>query len=196
MRMKRIFSIIVIMVISGVLSAAVGPNESLMTIAMPKNTAGKLYVYAHDNDDGTAKTGDAANIDAFVSLDGAAEAAIADTAPSEIDATNCPGWYVFDISAAETNGTMGLFTVKSATATIEVSDIMATFHTAVTASAGVVEAKVMSIDTDVITAAALKADAATEIAAASWNALWTSYTTENSFGRLVRQIFNKVMSLR
>jgi hypothetical protein len=36
----------------------------------------------------------------------------------------------------------------------------------------------------------------TAIAAANWNALWTDYTTANSFGRLIRQIFNKVMSLR
>jgi len=36
----------------------------------------------------------------------------------------------------------------------------------------------------------------TPIAAAVWNSLWTSYTTQNSFGRLIKQIYDKVMSLR
>ena len=48
---------------------------------------------------------------------------------------------------------------------------------------GVVEANVASIDTGIA-------------GADVWNSLWTSYTTQNSFGRLIKQIYDKVMSLR
>ena len=54
---------------------------------------------------------------------------------------------------------------------------------AITVNAGVIEANVASIDTGIA-------------GADVWNSLWTSYTTQNSFGRLIKQIYDKVMSLR
>jgi len=35
--------------------------------------------------------------------------------PTELDATNMPGWYVFDLTQAETNGEVLIFAPKSAT---------------------------------------------------------------------------------
>ena len=49
-------------------------------------------------------TGDAANITAKISKDSGAFASVADTNPTELDATNAAGVYVFDLSQAETNG--------------------------------------------------------------------------------------------
>lgn len=71
---------------------------------LKKNAAGKLFVYAHNILTDAPVTGDAANITAQVSIDGGASAAVADTNPTELAATDHPGVYVFDLTAAETNG--------------------------------------------------------------------------------------------
>lgn len=64
------------------------------------------------------KTGDAANIIAYVSIDGGAVTVLGDTSASELSATNAPGSYQFDLTQAETNGNILLFTAKSGTANI------------------------------------------------------------------------------
>lgn len=64
------------------------------------------------------KTGDAANITAYVQIDGGAVTALGDTSASELSATNAPGSYQFDLTQAETNGNILLFTAKSGTANI------------------------------------------------------------------------------
>lgn len=89
-----------------------------------KNVASqKIHVYAYNSTTGAAKTGDAANITAYVSLDGTANA-VDDTNPAEVDATNMPGIYVFDLTQAETNCNSFALSAKSATADIRIEPII------------------------------------------------------------------------
>ncbi len=84
-----------------------------------KNVAGqKVAVYARDLATGEPKTGDAANITAQISKDGGASAATNDANPTELDATDHPGVYVFDLTQAESNADMIVITPASATANI------------------------------------------------------------------------------
>ena len=88
-----------------------------------KNVASqKLAVYAYDptTAPGTdpSKTGDAANITAQISKDGGVSAATNDVNPTELDATDHPGIYIFDLTQAETNADMIIVSAKSATANI------------------------------------------------------------------------------
>lgn len=88
---------------------------------MFKNTASqKIQLFAFDATTGVAKTGDAANITAYVSIDYGAVTVLGDTTATEMDATNAPGWYMFDLTQAETNGNDLLFTAKSSTANIKI----------------------------------------------------------------------------
>jgi len=84
-------------------------------MAIYKNKASqKVAVFAVDAD-GAAKTGDAANITAQISLDGAACAATNDTNPTELDATDAPGIYLFDLTQAETNANLIVLAADSST---------------------------------------------------------------------------------
>lgn len=86
---------------------------------MYKNVASqKVAVFAKDLVADEGKTGDAANITAEISLDGGASAATNDANPTELDATDHPGVYVFDLTQAETNADMIVITPVSATANI------------------------------------------------------------------------------
>lgn len=84
-------------------------------MAVLKNTTGQgLYVYAHDTAADAAKTGDAANITAKLSLDGGAYADTNDVNPTEIGR----GVYWFALTQAETNaGALAMMPV-SATADV------------------------------------------------------------------------------
>ena len=89
-----------------------------------KNVANqKIHIYAYDSTTGAAKTGDAANITGYVSLDGTANA-IDDTNPAEVDSTNMPGLYVFDLTQAETNCNAFALVAKSSTANIRIEPII------------------------------------------------------------------------
>lgn len=89
-----------------------------------KNVASqKIHVYAYDSTTGAAKTGDAAQITAYVSLDGTANA-IDDTNPAEVDSTNMPGIYVFDLTQAETNCNAFALYAKSSTSNIRLEPII------------------------------------------------------------------------
>lgn len=89
-----------------------------------KNVAGqKVHVFAYNNTTGAPVTGDAANITGYVSLDGTANA-IDDTNPTEVDATNMPGLYVFDLTQAETNGDGFALYAKSTTANVVLDPIV------------------------------------------------------------------------
>lgn len=84
-----------------------------------KNTANqKLSVFAYDSTTGDPVTGDAANITAQLSLDGGTSAATNDTNPTELDATDHPGIYIFDMTQAETNANMINLSAVSATANV------------------------------------------------------------------------------
>lgn len=87
---------------------------------MFKNVATKIAVFAFDTTTGVPKTGDAANITAYVSKDYGAVTVLADTTATEMDATNAKGWYLFDVAQAETNADALLFSGKSVTANISV----------------------------------------------------------------------------
>jgi len=84
---------------------------------MQKNVASqKIYVFAFDRTDNTPVTGDAANITANIQLDGGSSDAITDTNPTEFE----EGYYIFDVTKAETNGASILVSPSSITADVQV----------------------------------------------------------------------------
>lgn len=86
-----------------------------------KNTSGqKLTVFAYDSTTNAPKTGDAANITAYVDKDNGGLNALADTSASEKSNTNAKGYYTFDLSQAETDATKLEFSAKSSTANVVV----------------------------------------------------------------------------
>lgn len=87
---------------------------------MFKNVAAKFIVFAFDATTNVPKTGDAANITAYVSKDYGTVTVLGDTSATEMDATNAPGYYLFDAAQAETNADVLLVSGKSATANIKV----------------------------------------------------------------------------
>lgn len=88
---------------------------------MFKNTSGQKFVlFAFDSTTNQPKTGDAANITAYLSKDYGSVTAITDTSATEMDATNAKGYYLVDASQAETNFDEGLVSAKSSTANIVV----------------------------------------------------------------------------
>lgn len=85
-----------------------------------KNTAGqKFNVLAVNSGTGLPVTGDAANITAQISKDFGAFVSLTDTNPTELDSTNAPGVYVFDLSQAETNADVLTIVPTSTTANVE-----------------------------------------------------------------------------
>ena len=94
-------------------------------MAVYKNIASqKIAVYAHDTSADAAKTGDAAQITAQISLDGGATAATNDVNPTELDATDAPGIYIFDMTQAETNADMLILCAVSSTADISIEPVV------------------------------------------------------------------------
>lgn len=88
-----------------------------------KNKASqKLAVEAIDISDGTMKTGDAGNITAQISKDGGGNAATNDANPTELDNTNHPGVYIFDLLQAETNADLIVITASSSTGDISLGE--------------------------------------------------------------------------
>jgi len=69
-----------------------------------KNQTGSLTVFAFDAATNLPKTGDAANLLAYVKIDGGAVTVLSDITAVEEDANNAKGFYTFDLTAAETNG--------------------------------------------------------------------------------------------
>jgi len=88
-----------------------------------KNKASqKLAVTAIDTSTGALKTGDAGNITGAISKDGGASAATNDANPTELDSTNHPGVYIFDLATAETNADLLALEVESSTGNISLGD--------------------------------------------------------------------------
>ena len=88
---------------------------------MFKNVASqKIQLFAFDTTTGAAKTGDAANITAYVSKDHGTVTVLADTLATEMDATNAPGVYVFDVAQGETNANELTFSAKSSTSGVAI----------------------------------------------------------------------------
>lgn len=81
-----------------------------------KNTAGqKVNILLINSITGDPLAGDASNITAKISIDSGAAASLSDTNPAELDATNFPGLYVFDLTQSETNG--DVITIKATSTT-------------------------------------------------------------------------------
>lgn len=115
--------------------------------AIYKNTASqKVSIYAYDTSAEGSKTGDAANITCKLSIDGAAAVSLSDTNPVEIDATNLPGVYIFDLATTETNGNLLNFYFVSSTANISIEPFAAETITAAQAGDSM---DVLSISGDV-----------------------------------------------
>lgn len=86
---------------------------------MLKNVASqKVALFAFDSSTGAPKTGDAANLTAYISKDFGSVTALGDTSGTEMDATNAKGWYLFDVTQTESNADNILFTGKSSTANV------------------------------------------------------------------------------
>ena len=83
---------------------------------MKKNVAGQKWtVFAFDRTDNTPKTGDGGNITANVRIDGV-QNAVDDTNPTEQE----DGFYIFTITAAESNGDHLVICPASSTENIQV----------------------------------------------------------------------------
>lgn len=120
-------------------------------MAIYKSTAGqKIAVFAYDKTTGAAKTGDAANITAYLSKDFGAAAAVTDTNPTELDSTNMPGWYVFDLTQAETNAETLVLAPVSATSNILLDQVQLTTADSTVATAAAL-ATVDGIVDDILT---------------------------------------------
>ena len=88
---------------------------------MFKNTADqKCIVFAYDVVADAPKTGDAANITANISQDGASPAASNDANPTEIGG----GLYAFDLTQAETNCKLFALYAASTTANVKIDPVI------------------------------------------------------------------------
>ncbi len=83
----------------------------------------KVPIFAWDSANSQVKTGDAGNITAQISIDGGASAAVTDTNPTELDAADHAGVYLFDLSQAETKGSLIIVTAVSSTADIDIEPV-------------------------------------------------------------------------
>lgn len=129
---------------------------------MFKNVASQnLIVYVFDSTTNLPKTGDAANLTAYRSLDGGSVTVLSDTSAAEMDSTNAKGYYLFTLTQAETNGDTILFTCKSSTANMVCLAVPAVVYTtppnftalAITAG-GIVDADLETIKGQTVTCSA------------------------------------------
>jgi len=112
---------------------------------MQKNVASqKWVVFAFKRTDNTPTTGDAANITGNLRLDGGAANAIDDTNPTELE----DGYYVFDITQAESNADNILIAAESTTADIQVVGAPPALYTVLDAALASVctEARLAELD--------------------------------------------------
>lgn len=155
---------------------------------MQKNVASqKWIVFAFDETNNTAVTGDATNITAKISKDGAAGVASNDTNPTEIE----DGYYVFELTQAETNADLLLILPESSTANTQVVGVPGTAYTRPPnfPSLGIESdgdlSKVEALENDSVNAAALATDAVTEINAAQGTVVVDVLTRDEILRRLL-----------
>jgi hypothetical protein len=92
-------------------------------------TAAKIMVFAFDTTTNLAKTGDAANITAYISKDYGGVTVLGDTSATEMDATNAKGYYLFDVTGTEMTADVVMISAKSSTANIAVIGAPAVIYT-------------------------------------------------------------------
>jgi hypothetical protein len=157
---------------------------------MFKNTASqKWVVFAFEDEGGTNPgepvTGDAANITANLRLDGGAANAVDDVNPTELE----DGYYIFDITAAESNGDCIVIAPVSATANVNVIGVPGVVYTTTDVSG--IEAKIdtAQADLDIITDTdgVILGAAGVDLV---WDEVLTagSHNVVNSAGRRLRSI--------
>jgi hypothetical protein len=171
-------------------------------MAVYKNKASqKVPVFAVDST-GAPKTGDAANITAYISKDGATATASNDTNPTELSASNAPGVYLFDLLQAETNCDLMVIAPKSATSGVVLRPLfiftepeLRDTNTTQVATGAITSASFATgaitagaIAADAIGASELAADAVAEIADAVWDEPYTGHVQEDSFGLLAHPL--------
>jgi len=111
---------------------------------MYKNVASQyIYLEAWDTGTSTAKTGDAANITAYLEKDAGGAVQTNDVAPTEVDATNMPGIYRFTMTQAETNADLLSLKAKSTTANVVLASV--TIYTKPGTNAGVLSTTVATV---------------------------------------------------
>ena len=90
-----------------------------------KNTGSqKISILAVNTVTGSGVTGDAGNITGKISKDGNTSAATNDTNPTELNASNHPGIYIFDMTAAETNANMIVLSAASTSANTAIDPLI------------------------------------------------------------------------
>jgi hypothetical protein len=131
---------------------------------LQKNVASqKLKVFAFDSTTNAPKTGDAANITCKVSKDYAVSAALTDTNPTE--AADGGGYYLFDLTQAETNADVLDFFPVSSTGDIVVIPVCSPYTVYASFSDNVAQSQ--DHTTNVNSAATDAASAATDAASAA-----------------------------
>ena len=127
---------------------------------MFKNVASqKLAVFAWNNASGAPKTGDAGNITAQISKDGGTTAATNDVAPTELDATDAPGVYLFDLTQAETNANLVILSAVSSTADIDLQPVIIyTVQKLSLTVAGKIDANIKSVNDVTVTGTGIVGD--------------------------------------
>jgi hypothetical protein len=182
-----------------------------------KNTAGKFVVFAFDATTNVPKTGDAANLTAYVSKDDGSVTVLADTSATEMDATNAAGYYLFDAAQGETNADKLLITAKSTTANIKVIGAPAVIYTrpvafglvagaagglfiAGTNAATTITTALTTTFTGSLTGSVASVTAGVTLAASAvqaiWDALTSALTTVGSIGKLLVDNINATISSR
>lgn len=170
--------------------------------ALQKNVASqKWVVFAFDLTDNTPKTGDAGQITAEISIDGAAGDTVDDANPTELE----DGYYVFDIAQAETNGDYLVMMPESSTGNIQVIGVPGGVWTTapyfsvlsidsngrldIIKVAGTTQtANDMSGDVDTILIDTAAYDTDAEYATAIWNALTNAYGGAGTYGQAAEDI--------
>ena len=92
---------------------------------MFRNLAGQhIAVYARNVVTDQPYTGGAATITAQISLDGLPTGPTVNENPAELDATDAPGIYLFDMLTVETDGDFVVLCAVSATANIQIEPVI------------------------------------------------------------------------
>ncbi len=162
---------------------------------MLKNTASqKLAIFAFTPADGLPKTGDSANLTAYVSKDYGTVTVLGDTSATEMDATNAPGWYLFDLTQSETNADALLFSGKSSTSGVKlvgqwVFTVPAKFTTLVIDSAGLADANAVKVGPTGSGTAQTAGDLKATLTALFTTALTESYSADGAAPTVAQALF-------
>jgi len=145
-------------------------------MAIYKNQSSqKLPVYAYNIASTGAESGDASNITAQISIDGGSSSATNDTNPTELDAANHKGIYIFDLTQAETNGDLLIVNASSSTANVVIEPV--SVFTAPGSNSGY-DANVVSINDNTAAAVRLALSAGQIIPGTVTDVGFTTTTTE------------------